>query len=176
MFYDKETKHRTFAPMKNNLAIDPTSVVFTVNSQVEGGRVEIIDWKLDKTADDIAGEMREEYQHGRGRNLKELPEAIDWLRGFLQEGRKPVGNENNPAEGSVRYESDKSSHKWGTIRRAYDALGIVSKKDMNVYFWELPSFPKLTPSQVAQKSVDNQERNNFAQPAFNDVSLDDEPF
>jgi len=111
LFADKETGRRTFAPMKNNLAVNPTSVVFDINSHVKGGRVEIIDWMLDKTADDIAGEMREAYQQNKaGRKPKESTDAENWLYDFLSDGHKPVGNENNPALGSVRYERGTTYH------------------------------------------------------------------
>ena len=151
LFTDKETGNRIFAPMKNNLAVDPTSVVFTIDASVRGGQVQVIDWELRKSADDIADEMREAYQHGRGRKPKESSEAENWLHDFLSDGRKPVGNEDDPASGTVRCESEQAGHSWATIRRVQKSLGVTSKKDCGVYFWSLPNFPILS-SEVAQNS------------------------
>ncbi|MDR1385473.1 MAG: AAA family ATPase [Planctomycetaceae bacterium] len=146
IFFDKKTKHRTFAPMKTNLCIEPKSVVFVIDSTVDGGQVQIIDAALNKSADEIYDELRNE---NRGRNPKEIFEVEDWLREFLSDGRKPVKEIKNAA--------DSKKFSWRTIRRASDNLGIAKTQEMKVYFWELPSFPELT-HQVAQ--------NNSGQPEF----------
>ena len=145
LFTDKETGYRIFAPMKNNLAVDPTSVVFTIDASVKGGQVQIIDSELKKSADDIADEMRAAaYQNKSGRRPKESTEAENWLREFLSNGRKPAGSETDPAMGTVRYESEQAGHSWATIRRAKQSIGIPHKKEKGVTFWFLPNLSGLT--------------------------------
>lgn len=161
LFTDKDTGHRIFAPMKNNLAVEPTSVVFTIDKAVMGGQVQIIDWELRKNADDIAAEMREAaFQNRTGRKPKESSEAENWLREFLSGGRKPVGKENDPQPGTVRYESEKAGHGWRTIERAKKSLDVISKKEINVWFWSLSNLPNPTEQDRQNVNQENQDRQN----------------
>ena len=145
LFTDKETGNRIFAPMKNNLAVDPTAIVFAIDPSVKGGQVQVIDCELKKSADDIANEMRAAaHQNKSGRKPKESTEAENWLQDFLSDGRKPAGNENAQMPGTVRYESEQAGYSWRTIERAKKALEVVSSKDLNVWFWSLPNLPDLT--------------------------------
>jgi hypothetical protein len=176
LFADKETGHRTFAPMKNNLAVKPTSVVFDINSHVRGGRVEIIDWMLEKTADDIAGEMREAHQQNKaGRKPNESTGAENWLYDFLSNGRKPVGNKDNPTPGSVRYESKQEDHSWRSVERGKKSLDVVSKKDCGVWFWSLPNLPDLTEQDRQNTEQDRQDRQN-TNDAYNSNDTQDHEF
>jgi len=152
LFFDQKTGHRFFAPMKNNLTIDPTSVVFTINSQANSGQVQIIDCDLDKTADEIEEDMKESQQ-GRGRRPNKSTEVENWLRDFLKDGCKRVGSENDLVPGSICYEAKLAGHSWATVRRAKAAIGVTSSKELNVWFWSLPNLPDLT-EQEAQSHED----------------------
>jgi 5S rRNA maturation endonuclease (ribonuclease M5) len=136
LFYDKETKERTFAPLKNNLAIEPTSVIFKVNPEVSGGRVEILSWDVEKNADDIAGEFREKNNGKKQRGC--IVDAEKWLEEFLADGKKQVGFENNPEPGTIRYESEKAGIAgWRTIQSAKTNISAVAKKIGKLWFWML---------------------------------------
>jgi hypothetical protein len=135
---------------------------------VKGGQVQIIDHSVEKTADDIAEEFKAAMQQGKGRKPKELIDAENWLRDFLADDRKPVGNENNPAPGTVRYESERAprnesgqvGHDWSTLKRAKKTLGVVSCREMNVWFCSLPKTADSTRQEGQNSFSEKQEGQN----------------
>jgi hypothetical protein len=149
LFKEQGTERRIFAPMKNNLAVNPTSVIFTIDPSIKGGQVQIVDHSVEKSADDYAEEMRAASQQKRGRPNEELIKAKEWLLNFLRDGRKPVGQEKGTTPGTIYYEAMQAGHSSATIRRVKNELGIINKSENRVSYWSLPAPHNLT-EQVAE--------------------------
>lgn len=140
LYPSTEHGHRLFAPIKANLCIDPTAVDFTIDSTEAGGQVQIVNASLNVTGDDIEAIHREArfQSHGRGRKSDRSDEAEEWLTEFLAEGWKPAGSVDDPAEGSVRFESKQAGFSWRTIERVAKRLNVAKRRDLSVWFWSLP--------------------------------------
>jgi hypothetical protein len=139
LLYDKGRNQRVFAPMKNNLAVNPSSVVFSIANTPDGGVVEIIDADVDKDADAYANDLKREAQKKKGPSPSSLNFAIDWLKEFLSEGYKPVGSENDTEFGTIRQASQDEGLSWATIKRAKQALKIKPHQIDKTWYWCLSS-------------------------------------
>ncbi len=129
-----ESGLRTISLIKTNVSESKAGFTF----RIEDGRVRIIDHEIAVSADEILQAELDSRQGVKGRKPERQDDAEEWLADFLQDGRKPAGSGTAPAIGSVRYESERIGHSWGTIRRAGERLGVVHQRNLNVWFWELP--------------------------------------
>jgi RecA-family ATPase/5S rRNA maturation endonuclease (ribonuclease M5) len=150
---ETETGIHSVSFHKSNLSESKSGFTFTIQDR----KIQIEEEYHHRTADDVfAQEAEKRIIVSPGRKPKESSEAEDWLRTFLSDGRKPVGNETEPAEGTIRYEAERKNFSWRTVRRAADHLKIVKKKEMGVWFWSLPNLPELT-HQPVQNDLDKLE-------------------
>ena len=139
ILYPHEDKpgHIYFAPGKNNLAINPTAVEFCINKEADG-RVDIVNANIPKSADDFEEQNRKNYKK-TGRPPALFDAARGWLQQYLSTGPKPIGNRDNPKEGTVYADAKEAGYSPRTILRAKKELKVRSiiGKDSK-YEWVLP--------------------------------------
>ena len=155
-----------FVPTKGNNLVDPKGLRFEIMRP--DGQVVFYETGLDITGNDCEMELAKQVAETtrQQRQPEKLKEAEDWLRDFLSDGHKPAGNENDPAPGSVRYESDLAGHAWATIKRAYKSLGVIPKKELGVSFWSLPDSSQSDDSTTGQLAQNTLTENQFEQVEF----------
>lgn len=129
-----ESGLRTVSLIKTNVSENSAGFTF----RILDGRVAVIDQEIAISADEVLQAEIESRIGNRGRKPDRQSEAEEWLMGFLQEGRKPVGGRDNPSPGSVHYEAKQVGHSISTIDRASLALDVIKQKELNVWFWSLP--------------------------------------
>jgi hypothetical protein len=109
---------RFLLPIKNNLAPDTTGLAFTIESHATN-RMPIIRWLPDEvhfTADTFMDAARP-----LGRPDDERQHAIDWLQKRLAKGACPTAD--------LKREADAHGISYGTLRRAFRALGGVAERE-----------------------------------------------
>ncbi|MDR1492225.1 MAG: AAA family ATPase [Planctomycetaceae bacterium] len=136
---DAETGLHTVSFHKNNISESKYGFTFTIQDKKIG-----IEEQYHKgTADDVFQKEAESRIVGR-RPSEKFEETKNWLEEFLGDDRKPVGDKDEPAEGTIRYEAERNDYSWSTVKRAKKSLGIIAKKDGIVWFWYLPNLSELT--------------------------------
>jgi hypothetical protein len=120
-------KHLLFAPVKNNIAINPTSIKYVIH--VPDGQVQIIDCEVEKNGDDIERENRLQFYKPE---KNKLDDCVKWLQDY-------IGTEEKPA--ADIYDTGKAKDfSKSTIDRAKKELEIKSKKTgfQGTFLWSLP--------------------------------------
>jgi len=111
-------KRRMMLPGKNNLAEEGQGLAFTI-----GGTPPTVQWERDPvtmSADDAYGALDSAGREDRGRPPAERSEAADWIEEQLVAG--PV--ETN----ELKTRADADGLAWRTVRRAMDAMGVISER------------------------------------------------
>ena len=122
---------RTVSCVKSNISENRKGFTFRIIS----GAIQIDSYEIDVDANEVLQVEYEANQGKRGRKPTQFDDAVEWLEGFLKAGRKPAGNEIDPAEGTIRSESKKAGHTWRTVERAKKELGIGAIRDGIIWFW-----------------------------------------
>ena len=125
---------RTVSCVKSNISENRKGFTFRIIS----GEIQIDSYESDEDANEILQAEYEASQGKRGRNPEQSDEAVEWLEGFLKDGRKLVGNKISPEEGTIRYESEQAGHSWRTVERAKKKLYATAKKEDGKWGWSLP--------------------------------------
>ncbi|MCL4206585.1 MAG: AAA family ATPase [Pirellulaceae bacterium] len=116
---------RLMLPIKNNLGVAQGLAYRIVNGALE--------WEagaVTMTADDL----------GDGGHTTPRDEAEDWLREALQEGRLQSSK--------LSTEAKRVGISERTLQRAKKALGIISQRDGQVWYWMLPDADEAPESTV----------------------------
>jgi hypothetical protein len=145
---------RLFLPIKNNLGPMGTGWKFTGKGAIEwtGNSATDVDDAIGSDAD----------THGRpGPAPKARNAAEEWLKALLASGPLPVGDVRNPAPGTIRAEAALAAISWGTVRRAFDEIDVISEKCpyRKTYQWRLP---KAGCSQPEQPEPDTNNLSNLS--------------
>lgn len=117
---------RLMLPGKMNLAPDQTGLSYTLKEERPGVVAVIWGEAVRSSADAV---LQPEAVEERSERL----EAMDWLRELLAEG--PVSQKQ------IQKDAKGAGFAWRTVRRAKDALGIVSDKEgfKGGWHWRLPA-------------------------------------
>ena len=126
---EEGTDNRLMLRLKNNLAHTKGGLVYKIDSRT----VEVSDGitsqpfveftgKNASTAQDVlkvpGAEPTRSPEQGRPSEKRESAE--DWLRNFLSEGDQTAND--------IKAFSKKAGHKWHTVMRAKETLGVISQK------------------------------------------------
>jgi len=132
VYRDQQDKDlRYFAPSKTNDCIDPTAVSFCITKPE--GRVQIVDTDIDKTADDLMNESKQETK--RGRKPTKLEAATTWLGLTLANGAKPFQEIRAAWEASEDFSEDTVYGAAENLRVRKWSEGFGKNK---VGYWGLP--------------------------------------
>lgn len=128
---DRENaKRRLLLPIKNNLAADNGGLAFgIVGIDVNGDDHPALAWEIGRveiTADEALSEDTLKRQQGR-------TQAKAWLKSQLADGPR--------TQEYLKSVADDADHKWRTVERAADELGIQKFKSgfRGGWSWRLPS-------------------------------------
>jgi len=143
---DDPTK-RLFLPMKNNLAPDSTGLAFNIQSHIIGNDIETsrISWLPDVVTVTAIEALNVPLDP---EDMSERGEAKEWLRDALKDG--PM------ARTDVEAQAKKDGHKWRTVRRAKDELGIkpVKTRFDGGWEWALPKVANMASNRPIHNNVD----------------------
>ena len=117
-----DSDERILVQQKSNLAATGCSIRFTVN---EDGVTFLEECQL--TADELLGN----FFSGQGRPDEKLQACCDFITEMLKDGPRPS------TECISRLKA--AGHHERTARAAKKQLGIVSKRENDIWFWALPS-------------------------------------
>ncbi len=126
-----DPNNRFLLPLKNNLAPDVTGLAFTVEASGET-RTPVIRWSpepMNLSVDTHFASVR-----ATGRPDDERQHTIEWLRERLSNGSR--------ATRDLRDEAEANGISYGTLRRAFRALGAEAKRvgpfPFGEWHWKLP--------------------------------------
>ena len=129
-----DTELRMVSLIKTNLTENRAGFTFVI----EFGRVEIANYEVDMSADEVLQAESDARADQSKQTAKARNAAAEWLREFLTGGRKPAGSEFRSDPGTVHYESQAVGYAWKTIYRAAASLGVRKPRESGVSYWELP--------------------------------------
>jgi hypothetical protein len=128
----KDEEHRVLAPTKNNLAVHPKSLIYTLE-EADNGAVRVI-WagESEYSASELLQSVRVDRADARR-------EAEDFLVSLLSDGPVP--------KATVEEEAKAANISPGTLRRAKTSLGVVAARENQVggergagrWVWKLPA-------------------------------------
>lgn len=138
---------RLMLPGKLNLAPDQTGLSYTLCEQEPGAVCVAWGGPVSDTADSV---LQPEDAEERSERL----EATDWLQDQLASG--PI------SANRIKADSNSAGLAWITVRRAKDALGVITSKDSfeSGWYWRLPDHegahqaPKMLTSERGASSAD----------------------
>jgi putative DNA primase/helicase len=130
-----EPRRRLFLPVKNNLAEDTGGLAYEIVDGHDGHAV--LAWEpgpVDTTADEALGNG-----DGPKPGTKEA-EAVAWLQWRL-------GSAGPVPATTIIEEGGMAGHREKTLRRAKEALGVVSRPTAfgGPHVWEIPQVAKASP-------------------------------
>jgi RecA-family ATPase len=120
---DQSKTRRYFAPLKANLAKNPTTLAFNVEGPIGHPVVKWESEPVEITPDAILADAETKDR------MTALDEAIEFLREILKNGR--VHSEE------IKKEAEKTGISQKTLRRAKKRLKIKSEKDGSKWFWSI---------------------------------------
>jgi hypothetical protein len=128
----KDEEHRVLAPTKNNLAVHPKSLLYSLE-EADNGAVRVI-WagESEYSASELLQTVRVDRADARR-------EAEDFLVSLLSDGPVP--------KASVEEEAKAANISPGTLRRAKTSLGVITARENQVggergagrWVWKLPA-------------------------------------
>jgi hypothetical protein len=128
----KDEERRVLAPTKNNLAVHPKSLLYTLE-EADNGAVRVI-WAGE--SDYLASELLQSVRVDRADARRE---AEDFLEILLSDGAVP--------KATLEEEAKAANISPGTLRRAKSSLGVIAERENQVggergagrWVWKLPA-------------------------------------
>ncbi|MEW5964190.1 MAG: AAA family ATPase [Pseudomonadota bacterium] len=144
--HPSDEQRRVFTPLKNNIGDDQTGFAYEIKGVILENGISTSCVEIDPTPVRVSPE--EALTPSNGDEAGRLEDAEEFLREELRDGVRPVKY--------LKKAVDDAGHKWRTIERAKERLGVIARKGGfgEGWSWELPT------AKAAKNPEDRQDRHS----------------